>query len=91
VNCAEQLGLQNVFALLVFFSSLVRLIVLPSDCIVALPAIDVPHDMPACCHAAFRGIVEIDIDNVAEQIRFAMLATKVLATNILATCIVLVA
>lgn len=55
IHRTEQLGLEYELALLVLLARLVRLVVLPPDRLLALPARDVPHDVPARRHVAFRG------------------------------------
>ena len=74
----QQLRLQNVFPLLVLLARFVRLIVLPPHSVLALPARNVPHYVPAGCHVAFCGFALGHVHNGVEEVGFAMLAAKVL-------------
>lgn len=78
VHLAEQLGLQNELALLVLLRRLVRLVVLPADNLAAAATGDVAHHVPARRHIALGRSARFDIDHRVEQVRFAMLAPKVL-------------
>lgn len=75
---AEQLSFQNKLPFFVFFTRLVRLVVLPPNCLFTLPANDVPDHMPTSRHAAFHSFSLVNIDDVVEQIGFAVLTTKIL-------------
>lgn len=75
---AEQLGLEDVFSFLVLLVRLVGLVILPSDGFVALSAGDVAHNMSARRHVPLARVALRDIDNGAEQVCLAVLATEVL-------------
>lgn len=75
---AEELSLKNVLALLVLLRGLVRLVVLPADGLLALPARDVAHDVPAGRHVALAGLALGDVDNRVEEVGLAVLAAEVL-------------
>jgi hypothetical protein len=80
VSCyiAEQLSLQDVLSFLIFLARLKCLIVLPAYGLIALSARNIPHDVPACRHVPLAGIARCDVDNVVEEVRFAMLAPEIL-------------
>lgn len=80
VDVAEQFCFQNVFALLVFFSRLVRLVVLPSDRLLALSAADVSYDMSSSSHVALASLALVDVYDVVKEESLSMLATEVLQT-----------
>ena len=75
---AEQLRLEDELALLVLLARLVRLVVFPADRLLALPAVDVTHDVAARRHVAFAGIGLGDVDDAVEEVCFSMLAAEVL-------------
>jgi hypothetical protein len=77
-DVAEQLGLEDELALLVLLGILVGLVVLPADRVLALPAGDVAHNVPARCHVALARLARLDVDDRVEEVGFAMLATEVL-------------
>lgn len=52
VDRAQQLRLQDVFPLLILLRRLIRLIILPAHCLLALSTHDIPHHMPASRHVA---------------------------------------
>jgi len=83
---AEQLSFQDKFPLLVFFTCLVRFVVLPPNGLLALPADDVPDHMSTCRHAALHGFGLVDVNNIVEQIRFAVLTTKISTYDIVVIC-----
>ena len=78
VDCTQQLCLQNVLALLVLLRGLVRLVVLPTHRLFALPADNIPHYMSPRGHVALNGFSLRDIYDGVEQVGFAMLAAEVL-------------
>ena len=79
VNRAQQLGLEDVLALLVLLRRLKRLVVLPADRPFTLPAVDIVHDMPARRHAALYCLGLGYVDNCVEEEGFPMLTAEVLA------------
>ncbi len=80
VSChiAEQFGLQDVLSFLILLGRLERLIVLPAYRLVALSARDIPDDVSACRHVPLASIARCDVDDVVEEVRFAMLTTEIL-------------
>jgi len=81
-NIAEQLSLKNELALLVFLTSLIRLIVLPANCLAALSARNIPYDVAAGCHVTLGGIASYDVDDVVEEVSFTVLTAEVLEQDI---------
>jgi hypothetical protein len=75
---AEQLGLQDELALLVLLASLVGLVVLPADCLLALTAVDVAYYVTTGSHVALVRVGLGDVDDAVEQVRLAVLAAEVL-------------
>ncbi len=78
MHSAQELRLQYIHSFFVFLRLLVRLVVLPADCLLALLAADVANDMSARCHAALGRFGLVDVDDRFEEIGFAMLAAEVL-------------
>lgn len=74
----EELLFQDKFALLVLLAALVCLVVLPSYRFLALSAGDITHNVSAGCHAAFNSFTLCDVDDIIEEVCFAMLASEVL-------------
>jgi hypothetical protein len=81
VDLAKQFGLENELALLVFLRRLVRLVVFPTDGLLALLAANVSYDMSTGGHVALARLAGCDVDDVLEQIRLSMLATEVLGNK----------
>lgn len=77
-NVAEQFRLKNVLPLLVLLTRLKRLIILPSDNLIALAAHDVANDVFSGRHIAFGGIAGMDIHDLLEEISFPVLTAEVL-------------
>jgi len=82
-DVAEQLGLEDELALLVLFAGFVGLVVLPTDCFVALTASDVADNVPACRHVTFARLASRHVHDTVEQIRLAVLAAEVPADYVL--------
>lgn len=78
---AEKLLLKNELPLLVFLAALVSLVVLPSYRLPALTAGDVAYDMSSGGHVTFDGIGLGDVDDVVEEVGFAVLAAETLVDN----------
>ena len=78
----EELLFKNKLALLVLLAALVCLVVLPSYRFLALSAGDITHDMSTSCHAAFNSFTLCDVDNIIEEVCFAVLAPEVLDHDI---------
>jgi hypothetical protein len=76
--CAEQLRLEDKFALLVLLAGFVSLVVLPADCLFALPAVNVAYDMPASRHVALVRIGLGTVDDAVEKVCFAVLTAEIL-------------
>lgn len=74
---AQQLRLKDEFTLLVLFTLLVSLVILPAHCFIALLANDVANDMPPRGHVAFHRLSLLDIDHAVEKKSLAVLATEV--------------
>ena len=77
-HTAQQLRLQNIFALLVLLARLICPVVLPPDRLLALTTCDVAHHVPAGRHVPFAGFRGGDIDDAVEEEGFAVLAAEVL-------------
>ena len=78
IHRTQQLRLQYELAFLVLLRLLVRLVVLPPDRLLALPAHYVPHDVPTRRHVAFVGVRLRDVHDGVEEVGFAVLAAEVL-------------
>ena len=78
IHRTQQLRLQYEFAFLVLLRRLERLVVLPPHRLLALPAHDVPHNVPTRRHVAFVGVRLRNVDDGVEEVGFAMLAAEVL-------------
>lgn len=78
VNGTQQLSLQYVFALLVLFRRFKSLVVLPAYRLLALPAVDVTHHVPARRHVAFNGLGLRNIHHGVEKVGFAVLTAEIL-------------
>lgn len=78
IDCTQQLSLQDELPLLILLARLIRLVIFPPHSLPALPAQDVPHNMPASGHVSFRSLSQGDVDDGAEEIGFAVLAAEVL-------------
>ena len=74
----KQLGLQDIFALLVLLTRLIRLIVLPSHRLLALPTRNIPHYVSSGSHVAFGGFGLGDVYDGIEEVGFTVLAAEVL-------------
>lgn len=77
-DLAQQLHLQDEFALLVFLAVLIRLVVLPSHHLFTLPTTDVAHDVLARGHVTFHLLACDDVDNAIEEVGLAMLTAEIL-------------
>lgn len=77
-NVAKQLSLQNKLPLLIFLRRLVRLVVLPTDGLLALAARDIADDVAAGGHVSLGGFAGVDVDDGVEEVGLAMLAAEVL-------------
>lgn len=75
---AEQLLLQNVFSLLILFRALIGTVVFPSHNVFALSTPDVPDDVAARRHIPLASFALLDVDDVVEEVGFAMLTAEVL-------------
>ena len=80
-NDTEQFLLEDEFALLVFLTALVCLVVLPSYRFLALSARDVAHNMSSGCHAALYSFALRDVDNFIEEVCFPVLASEILGSR----------
>jgi len=80
---AQKLCLENEFALLILLTRLECLVILPSDCLFALLAVYVSHDVSTGCHVPFACFPLSDVDDAIEKVGFAMLATEIPADDII--------
>lgn len=78
INRTEQIRLQNVFSLLVFLAGLECLVVFPPDRFLALPAVDVPHQVSAGRHVPLDSFRLGNIDDGVEEVGLAVLTAEVL-------------
>lgn len=78
----EKLLFENELALLVFLTALVCLVVFPSYRCLALSTGDITHDVSPGCHASFDSFTLCDIDDIVEEVCFAVLASEVLGYDI---------
>lgn len=76
---AKQLCLQDKLALLVFLARLIRLVVFPSYGLLALPADYISYHMAAGRHTSLHRLRLVDIDDVIEEERLAMLSAEILS------------
>lgn len=74
----EKLLFEDKLALLVFLAALICLVVLPSYRCLALSTGDITDDVSPRCHASLNSFALCDIDNIIEEVRFAVLAPEVL-------------
>lgn len=77
-DCAQELRLQNKLPLLILLRTFIRLIVLPAHRLLALPAMDISNNVPACRHVTLAGLALGDVDDGVEEVGFAVLAAEVL-------------
>lgn len=75
---AEELSFKDKLALFILFVILECFVVLPADCLFALPTSDVTDNVTTCCHAALRRLAGFNIHHGVEEIGLAMLPTEVL-------------
>jgi hypothetical protein len=80
-DIAQQLRLQYKLPLLILLAALKRLIILPPHRLIALSARDIPHDVSARRHIPLGGFACGYVDDVVEQVGFAVLAAEVLAAS----------
>lgn len=77
-DITQKLGLQYKLPLLIFLTALKSLIILPPYRLVALSASNIPYNMSAGGHVAFRGFACGYIYDVVEEVGFAVLAAEIL-------------
>jgi hypothetical protein len=77
-NVAEKLGFKNELALLVFFGSFIRLVVLPTHRLFTLFTRNISDNMSTCSHVSLARLSGINIDYIIKKVSFPVLATKVL-------------
>lgn len=82
-NITKQLRLQNELPLLVFLTTLKCLIVFPPHRIATLSALYVADDVSASRHVSFGGFAGGYVDDVVEEVGFAVLAPEIPTDNIL--------
>lgn len=78
IDSAKELRLQYELPLFVLLALLICLVVLPPHRLLALPAGNVPYHMTTGGHIAFVGFSFFDVDDLVEEVGFAMLAAEVL-------------
>ena len=64
-------------AFLVLLTGFIRLVVLPSYCLIALLADDVPDNVSPSCHVSFHCFTLSDVDDIREEKGLSMLTSKV--------------
>jgi hypothetical protein len=77
-DITQQLCLQNILPLLVLFTGLKCLIILPAHRFLTLSARYVSHYVSSRRHVAFRGIPLVHIHHGVEEVGFTMLAAEIL-------------
>jgi len=82
-NITKQLRLKNELPLLIFLTTLKRLIVFPSHGITTLPALYVADDVSASRHVSLGGFAGCYVDDVVEEVGFAVLTAEIPTNNIL--------
>jgi len=82
VNRSQKLSLEDELVLLVLLSLLVCLVVLPADHLFALSAGNVADDVSAGRHIPLTCLARHDVDDIAEEVGFAVLTTEVLADHL---------
>ena len=78
IDRTKQVRFQNVFPLLVLLAGFVRLVILPPDGLLALPAVNVPHQVSPGRHVPLDSFRLGDVHNGVEEVGFAMLTAEVL-------------
>jgi hypothetical protein len=81
--CAEQLCLEDEFALFVLLTGFIGLVILPAYCLFALPAVNVAYDVSASRHIALVRVGLGDVDDAVKEVCFAMLATEISTEDII--------
>jgi hypothetical protein len=81
-HIAKQLSLQDVLSFFVLLARLKCLIILPAYRLVALSAGNISHYVSARGHIPLTGIARRDVDDIVEEVCFAMLATEILAGHV---------
>ena len=79
---AEELCFEDKFPFLILLGLLKRLIVRPSNELVALPTPDIPHDMLAGCHISLFRLARYVVNDGVEEICLSMLAAKALVIDV---------
>lgn len=78
---AEKLLLKDELPLFVFLAALKGLVVLPSYRFLALATGDVAYNMPSGSHATLHSFGLGDVDDVVEEVGFAVLAAETLVES----------
>src|SRR5690606_7946402 len=74
----EKLGLEDIFPLFVFFGVFIGFIVLPSDNLFALLALDIANNVLAGSHIAFHRLRLFDVHYSVEKKGLPMLTAEIL-------------
>lgn len=82
INIAKQLSLKDKFALLVLLGCLKCFVIFPPNYFLALTAGNVANNVTASCHMAFVWLASFKIDDVIEEICFAMLSSEMPADDV---------
>ena len=78
LHSTKQLRLKNKLPLLIFLRLLKRFIVLPPHGILAIPALDVSHNMSSRRHVTLGCFFLNHVYHIAKKVGFAMLAAEML-------------
>lgn len=76
-DSTKQFTLKDKFPLLILLTGLIRLVILPAHTLIALLAVDVPHNVSPGSHIPLRCLACPCVDHRAEEVCLAMLATEV--------------
>ena len=79
-DVTKQLRLQYKLPFLILLATLKRLIVFPSHGLIALSAGDISHYVSSRRHVAFGSITCGYVDDVVEEVGFAVLAAEILSS-----------
>lgn len=80
-DVAEQLSLEDELALLVLLRVLKGLVVFPAHRLLTLAAGDVADNVAARRHVTLVGLAGVDVDDIVEEVGFAVLATEILRAD----------
>lgn len=75
---AQQFFFQYKFPLFILLTGLVCFVILPAHRLLALPAVNITDNMPSGGHATLHRFRRGNVDDIAEEVCFAMLAAEIL-------------